>query len=168
MRKMVLLVLAVLCAAAAVIVLLFVPRNGGDSTADDGQNSGYVERNEDGSALIRAEELSTETVSFYRLSEDSAVELIAIRGEDGAAYAALGTCQSCNGSPNAWYSQDGPLLRCNNCGLTFPLSVIGVDGAGCHPIMIDPSAVTRSGDNLVIGAAVLRGYEPLFEGIAAH
>ena len=174
MKKYILPVLAVLCAVAAIIVIAAVPQNSGSGIADGGQNTGtvqgsaYVERNEEGDIVIRAEALSKDTISFYQVEKDSAVELIAILDEDGTARAALGTCQSCNGSPNAYYTQNGNLLQCNNCGLTFPLSVIGVDGAGCHPIMIDQSAIKRNGNDLIISAASLRAYEPLFAKISMH
>ena len=72
------------------------------------------------------------------------------------------------GSPGAYYTQNGDMLQCNNCGLTFPLSIIGVDGAGCHPIMIDEKAVQRTGDGLVIDSAAITPYEPLFATVAEH
>ncbi|MBQ9648533.1 MAG: DUF2318 domain-containing protein [Oscillospiraceae bacterium] len=156
------------CAAAllvivAAVVIFAVPRGG---VAETG--GGYAERSEDGDLVIRASELSSDAISFYRFAEGSKIELIAIRGADGAAYAALGTCQSCNGSPNAYYTQNGGVLQCNNCGLTFPLSIIGADGAGCHPIMMDDSVTERSGDDLVIDAERLSAYEPLFTRVAEH
>ena len=154
---------AALLVIIAAVVIFAVPR--GDTAAAD---SGYAARNESGSVVISASELSADQISFYKFAEDSKIELIAIRGADGAAYAALGTCQSCNGSPNAYYTQNGDLLQCNNCGLTFPLSIIGTDGAGCHPIMMDDSAVARSGDDLVIDAELLSAYEPLFTRVVEH
>lgn len=156
------------CAAAALvivaaIVLFVAPR--GDTAGDGG---GFAARNENGDLVIRAAELSADQITFYKFAEDSKIELIAIRGSDGAAYAALGTCQSCNGSPNAYYTQSEEMLQCNNCGLTFPLSIIGTEGTGCHPIMMDDSVAERSGSDLVIHAEGLSGYEPLFARVAEH
>ena len=154
---------AALLVIAAAVVIFAVPR--GDAAEAD---SCYAARNENGDIVISASELSADKISFYRLAEDSRIELVAIRGADGAAYAALGTCQSCNGSPNAYYTQNGEMLQCNNCGLTFPLSIIGTEGSGCHPIMMDDSVAERSGNDLVIHTEALAAYEPLFARVAAH
>ncbi|MBR2289073.1 MAG: DUF2318 domain-containing protein [Clostridia bacterium] len=80
----------------------------------------------------------------------------------------FGTCWSCNGSPYAYYNQSGKLLQCNNCGLTFSLDVIGRDGTGCHPIMIDESGVTETDTGIVIDKDVLIANEKLFSNIVAH
>ena len=163
MKKYALPALAAALVIVAAVVIFAVPR--GDTTETDG---GYAARNESGDVVISASELSENQISFYKLAEGSKIELIAIRGADGAAYAALGTCQSCNGSPNAYYTQNGEVLQCNNCGLTFPLSIIGTSGAGCHPILMDDSAVERNGGDLVIDAELLSVYEPLFTRVAEH
>ena len=165
MKKYALPAAAALLVIVAMIVLVVVPRGG---SAQSDPADGFAERDENGNVVVQASALSTDQISFLKLSTDSRIELIAIRGEDGNAYAALGTCQSCNGSPNAYYTQTGNMLQCNNCGLTFPLSVIGVDGVGCHPIMLDDSIVQRGDGTLVINAAALSAYEPLFERVAAH
>ena len=162
MKKYLLPGAAALLVIVAAIVLFAVPRGGAET------GGSYAERNEDGDVVIRASELSADTISFYRFAEDSRIELIAVRGADGSAYAALGTCQSCNGSPNAFYTQNGEVLQCNNCGLTFPLSIIGTSGAGCHPIMMADSVARREGGDLVINAAALTAYEPLFAKVAEH
>ena len=164
MKTYTLPVLAILAAGAAAIVLLTVPRGG----VPEPTEPEIVQMAETGDVILRADALSRDRITFLRLEEDSPMELIAIRGEDGRAYAALGTCQSCNGSPRAYYSQSGDALRCNNCGLTFPLSVIGTDGSGCHPILPDETALERSEADLVIHREALRAYEDLFAGIEEH
>ena len=90
----------------------------------------YAEQDGDGNIVIRRSDLSSEQVSFIRVAESSNIELLARLGDDGGISVALGTCQSCNGSPRAYYTQDGDLLTCNNCGLTFPLSVLDTPGIG--------------------------------------
>ena len=121
-----------------------------------------------GSFLIRADSLRTDQVSFIRPLEGSRIELLARLGDDGKVKAALGTCQSCNGSPMAYYTQVGDLLRCNNCGQTFPLSVLDTPGGGCHPIMIDAAVLTETGDGLLVDTALLEQYESLFSRVADH
>ena len=168
MKRYFLPVLAVLCAVAAVIVLTVVPRSGGNRVSDGGQSGGYAERDDEGNVIIQSDVLSTDTISFYRLENDSAVELIAIRSEDGTPYAALGTCQSCNGSPKAYYTQEGDKLKCNNCGLTFPISVLDNPGGGCHPIMLDETLLQYQGNDLVMDLSSLLAYEYLFSKVVNH
>ena len=60
------------------------------------------------------------------------------------------------------------MLRCNNCGLTFPLSVLDSPGGGCHPIMIDESIVQIQGSALIIDLDGLSSYEAIFSKVADH
>ena len=167
-------------AVIAILVVLFVPKNtvrendaaqtvseANESdvprTADD-----VADLNEEGRLVIYADRLSPDQVSFIGVSEDSRIELLSRLGDDGKAKAALGTCLSCNGSPNAYYTQEGSELMCNNCGLTFPVSVLDSPGGGCHPIMIEEELMQYDGNDLVIDLKGLSVYEELFSEIAEH
>ena len=136
--------------------------------ADAVASSGDVPEQSAGAFLIRTDSLRTDQVSFIRPDPGSRIELLARLGDDGKVKAALGTCQSCNGSPQAYYTQVGDLLRCNNCGQTFPLSVLDAPGGGCHPIMIDAAVLTETGDGLLVNTELLEQYEPLFSRVAEH
>lgn len=160
-KKWILPGLAGLMAVVAALVVLLVPGSGQ-------KNSVYAQRDSSGNIIINASALSADHVSFIRLAADSKIELLARIGDDGSAKVALGTCQSCNGSPDAYYTQEENLLRCNNCGLTFPLSVLDAPGGGCHPIMIDTSIIQETQDGLALNAEGLLRYEYLFEKVAAH
>ena len=118
--------------------------------------------------MIHADRLSSEKVSFIKVSKDSRIELLSRLGDDGAVKVALGTCQSCNGSPGAFYTQEGSELKCNNCGLTFPVSVLDSPGGGCHPIMIKKELLQYEGKDLVIDLEGLSAYEVLFSKVADH
>lgn len=161
-RRWLLPVIALAAAIAATLVVLLIPKG------QTGSASAYLPKNSEGYLVIRAADLSGDQARFLRVSEDSRIELIARRGDDGKAKVALGTCQSCNGSPGAYYTQEGNQLKCNNCGLTFRLSVIDAPGGGCHPITIDPAIISETEEGLLLNAAALMGYEPLFEGVAPH
>ncbi|MBQ9609696.1 MAG: DUF2318 domain-containing protein [Lachnospiraceae bacterium] len=132
------------------------------------QPDGFAKLNEDGNVVIYADELSEDKVSFIKVSEDSRIELLAKKDTQGNAKVALGTCQSCNGSPGAYYTQVGNELQCNNCGLTFPISVVEEAGGGCHPIMIDEAGIEYTDDGLIIDMSLLAQYEYLFEKVAEH
>ena len=153
--------IAAVAVLAAVLVIVFVPRNNTKANP-------FAERNAEGNVVIRSKNLSADQVSFIRIGEDSKIELLARIGDDGNVKVALGTCQSCNGSPAAYYTQEGSLLKCNNCGLTFPLNVLDSPGGGCHPIMIDASIIQETQDGLILNTAALLQYEYLFEKVAAH
>ncbi len=171
---------AAVLAAAALCVVLFIPKNTGsgkNETVPAGEASedgafqtpdAVSEINEEGKLVIYADRLSSEDVSFIRISGDSRIELLARSGDDGTVKAALGTCQSCNGSPGAYYTQEGDQLKCNNCGLTFPISVLDSPGGGCHPIMINEEILQYQGKDLVIDLEGLSEYEPLFARVADH
>ncbi|MBR1758485.1 MAG: DUF2318 domain-containing protein [Lachnospiraceae bacterium] len=160
-------------ALLALIVVVFIPKgtNEGRGTASAGEDkastSSQAEINE-GNLVIYADRLSSDQISFIRISEDSHIELLARLGDDGTVKAALGTCQSCNGSPGAYYTQEGDELKCNNCGLTFPISVLDRPGGGCHPIMLKEEIVRYEGNNLVIDLGGLSAYEDLFSKVADH
>lgn len=164
----------------ALIVVFVIPKST-DKERNDTVASGDIEAgasvqtadaaaeiNEDGNLVIYADRLSQEQVSFIRISENSRIELLSRLGDDGMVKAALGTCQSCNGSPRAYYTQEGSELKCNNCGLTFPISVLDSPGGGCHPIMLDEESMKYDGNDLVIDPEGLSVYEKLFSKVADH
>ena len=150
----------------ALIVVIFIPKGADKGTAKPANTVASL--NEEGNLVIHADQLSSEQVSFIRISEDSRIELLARAGKDGTVKAALGTCQSCYGSPGAYYTQEGSSLKCNNCGQTFPVSVLDSAGGGCHPIMIHESILTYQGNDLVIDLEGLSLYEELFAKVADH
>lgn len=127
-----------------------------------------IRKDEKKNMVIRSDMLSKDKVSFIRLAGNSRIELLALLGKDGKAKVALGTCQACNGSPKAYYTQEGNVLKCNNCGRTFPLSIMETPGGGCRPIMVDPSALSYSGQDAVIDIDALSRYEYLFAKVENH
>lgn len=179
-NKWILPLAAGMMAVLALIVVFFIPKstdNEGSSTITSGQNQASVtaqpadvvaETDGEGNLVIYSDRLSSDRISFIRISEDSRIELLARLGEDDKVKAALGTCQSCNGSPGAYYTQEGDELKCNNCGLTFPISVLDSPGGGCHPIMLNDEIVQYDGNNLVIDLDGLAVYEELFSKVADH
>lgn len=163
LKKYVLPAIAALLAVTAAIVLLAVPKREAASVS-----ALYARRDGDGNIAISASELSEGKLAVLKFAEDSRIELIATLDNKGAAQAAFGTCQSCMGSPGAYYTQNGEELQCNNCGLTFPMSVIGGGGRGCHPIPIDEEGIKRTADGLVIDSETVAAAEPLFSTVAPH
>lgn len=158
-KKWILPIAAAVAAAGALLVIAPVP---GKRTGAD------TRMHKDGNLVIQESSLSSDKVSFIRIDEDSKIELLARIGDDGRIKVALGTCQSCNGSPQAYYTQKGNQLMCNNCGLTFPLSVLDAPGGGCHPITLDSSIVKEAEGQVELSLEALLRYESLFEKVASH
>ena len=176
--KWLLPLIAGIMAVLAVIVVFFIPKDkneergtaseGEDKTGISSQQEIVVSEINEGNMVIFADRVSPDHVSFIRIPENSRIELLARLGDDGTVKAALGTCQSCNGSPGAYYTQEGDKLKCNNCGLTFPISVLDSPGGGCHPIMLKKEIVRYEGNDLVIDLNGLSAYEELFSKVADH
>lgn len=84
-----------------------------------------------------------------------AMQLIARKDDTGAVRLAFNTCQSCGGSPYAWFEYLGSnTLQCQNCGLTFPLDSVGTArAAGCNPVTI--TEFTVDGDTVTVPQSVL-------------
>lgn len=83
--------------------------------------------------VIRLDEL-TEEISFVDyMSGSTAMQLIVRKDASGAASLAYNTCQSCSGSPYAYYEVVGSYLVCRNCGNAFTFDEVGQSGYGCHP-----------------------------------
>lgn len=161
---MILPIVAGIAILIAVIVVVFIPKE--NKVSNEGTAGLYSLEGD--VIVVEADLLKTDTVSFFKPIENSPIELLARIGDDGKARVALGTCQSCNGAPGAYYTQEEEVLKCNNCGLTFPVSVLDSPGGGCHPIMLDEAIVSYREDDVVIDTKGLASYEVLFANVEKH
>ena len=99
----------------------------------------------------------TGDVTFIDWGQDgTAMQLIARLDDSGAVRLAFNTCQSCGGSPYAWFEDLGDgTLQCQNCGLIFPLDSVGTEKAmGCNPVSI--TEFTVEADAVTVPEAVLK------------
>ena len=95
--------------------------------------------------------------TFIDVERDgTAMQLIARKDDAGNVRLAFNTCQSCGGSPYAWFEDLGDgTLQCQNCGLIFPPDTVGVDAAqGCNPVTI--TDYTVDDDTGTVPEAVLK------------
>ena len=95
--------------------------------------------------------------TFIDVEQDgTAMQLIARKDDAGIVRLAFNTCQSCGGSPYAWFEDLGNgNLQCQNCGLTFPLDTVGTEKAtGCNPVTI--TDFTVEGDKVTGPEALLK------------
>lgn len=106
----------------------------------------------------------TDEPSFVDWTQDgTTMQLIALLDKTGAPRLAFNTCQSCGGSPYAWFEYIGDdTLQCQNCGLTFNSETVGTaKAAGCNPVTI--SDFTVNGDSIVVSEKTLAAAVPLFK-----
>lgn len=138
--------------------------------ADKTQNAAQTEeetQTETGSTgedvKIPLSEIST-TASFYDADIDgTTMEIVAVKGSDGAVHLAFNTCQVCFGSGKGYYVQDGDELVCQNCGNRFPIDEVGEARNGCNPVPITEEDAVTDGDSITISNAFLTEYEAIFE-----
>ena len=112
--------------------------------------------------VIDAAALGAEPSFIDHTQDGVAMQLIAIKDADDTVRLALNTCQSCGGSPYAWfeYVGDGP-LQCQNCGLTFNTATVGTPkAAGCNPVTVGDFTV--EGDTVTVPDSVLASAKGLF------
>ncbi len=77
------------------------------------------------------------TASYYDVDIDgTTVEVFAVLASDGSVRLAMNTCQVCNGSPYAYFEQDGDYFICQNCGNSFSRDEVGLISGGCNPVPI--------------------------------
>lgn len=120
-----------------------------EKTADAGANA------EIATLVFSAASLTQEPAFVDWTQDGTAMQLIARKDETGAVRLAFNTCQSCGGSPYAWFEYlGGNILQCQNCGLTFPLDTVGATrAAGCNPVTI--TEFTVDGDTVTVPQSVL-------------
>ncbi|MCD8084146.1 MAG: DUF2318 domain-containing protein [Clostridiales bacterium] len=85
---------------------------------------------------IRVEDISTSASYYDTTIDETDVEIFAVLASDDTVRLAMNTCQVCNGSPYAYFEQDGDDFVCQNCGNRFSSDKIGLTGGGCNPVPI--------------------------------
>ncbi len=105
----------------------------------------------------------TETAKFYPLKVgDTNMEVLAVKASDGTVRTAFNTCQVCNGSPKAYYKQQGDALVCQNCGNRFKMDMVEQQRGGCNPVPIMKDEKTDDGTNITIPKDLIEKNKELF------
>ncbi|MCD7732952.1 MAG: DUF2318 domain-containing protein [Oscillospiraceae bacterium] len=120
-------------AVAAVMVIVMV---GCSSEAESVETQESTSDIAETGIEIHIEDIST-NASYYDTTVDGTnVEIFAVLASDGTVRLAMNTCQVCNGSPYAYFVQEGDYFVCQNCGSKFSTDNIGVVSGGCNPVPI--------------------------------
>lgn len=129
-----------------------------EGTDSQGTNAVTSQVTEDG-LEIDVSDLGTD-VQFIDYDSDGVdIQVMVVADKEGAVHVAYNTCQVCNGSPYAYFVQDGDSVICQNCGNRFAVSVIGNESFGCNPI---PAVYEEDGTNIKISSAELDKYKDAF------
>lgn len=121
-----------------------------------------VELDDNGDIIINKEEV-TEEVGYYSYKyEGVIIGLLAVRDSKGNVRVVVNTCQSCGGSPYAYFVQVGDKIQCQNCGNMFEIDSLGeLEETGCNPIAIENKEETSK--SMKISHIELEQYKEKFE-----
>jgi len=119
--------------------------------------------NEEGDVVIQTADIS-ETATFYTMDvEGTTVGLFALKASDGTIRTAFDTCQICNGSPYAFFIQQGDKFQCQNCGNIYSADMIEQERGGCNPVPIMAYEKTETDTEIIIPLKLIKENADRFE-----
>ncbi len=105
----------------------------------------------------------TDKVTFYPVKAGKTnMEVLAVKASDGTIRTAFNTCQVCNGSPKAYYKQEGDAIVCQNCENVFSMDMIEQQRGGCNPIPIYRENKNEDAENITITKEFIENNKGLF------
>ena len=135
--------------------------NYGDSLADTGIILNY-EVDEGGNLIIPTTDITSEA-SFVDYDADGVLQqLFVVKASDDSIRVAFNTCQVCNGSPRAYFTQENDTFMCQNCGNRYSVDQVGKDRGGCNPIPITEENYEIVEDKIVIAKDFMLDYADAF------
>lgn len=149
----------VVAAVTAVVVTRLGGSSGGEQAA---LNTSPADALTDGAVVIDTSEIG-ETASCYDYNADgTTIEVLAVTASDGSVRLALNTCQVCQGSPYAYFVQEGDSFICQNCGNAFSRDDIGLEAGGCNPIPVTEEDYEETDGLITISDDFLNKYKDSF------
>ena len=110
--------------------------------------------------LIPTSEVET-TAKFYSYDSNGVeINYFIVKGDDEVIHAAFDACDVCYDAKQG-YRQDGDVMTCLNCGLTFPIEELGESntGGGCWPSYLP---IKIEGDDIIIENSDLENKRNMF------
>lgn len=98
----------------------------------------------------------------YPAAGSKTITFFVMKAMDGSIHTALDACVACNHA-KLGYRQEGSLVVCNNCGMGFKPTDIGMATGGCNPIVVNK---TIDGEAIVLKAKDLENGAKYFGSIA--
>lgn len=141
----------VVAVAAVVVVPKLLPEKSAAQT-----DAAAASLSDDGSAVVIDTAAVSEEAVFVDYDADgTTVELFAVKASDGSIRLALNTCQVCNGSPYAYFVQEGNVFICQNCRNRFVTTQVGLVSGGCNPVPITESDYTVEDGKILVSTEFL-------------
>ena len=110
---------------------------------------------------IQVAELTTEPAFIDWEQDGIDMQLLALKNDGGEVQLAYNTCQSCAGSPYAYFEYANGILTCQNCGNRFGLDSVGRVSGGCNPKPV--GSYSTEGGAVVIPTEELASVAPAFK-----
>ena len=145
----------------ALVLALSLSGCGGESKGAEEEVAAIEEAMAVDGLAIPVGELTAEPLFVDWRQDGVDMQLLALRNDGGEVQLAYNTCQSCAGSPYAYFEYADGVLTCQNCGNRFGLDSVGRVAGGCNPKPVSDYAV--EGDNVVIPTAELVSVAPAFK-----
>ena len=118
--------------------------------------------NKDGNIVINKNDITENAIYISYEYEGVTIGLLAVRDSNGDIKVVVNTCQSCGGSPYAYFVQVGDKIQCQNCGNFFAIDELdNLVPDGCNPIGIEDR--TDTDETIIIGTEQLKGLKDKFE-----
>lgn len=109
--------------------------------------------------LVDTESAENELIYADYDADGVTVQVMLYKDSDSVIHGAFNICQVCNGSPYAYFEQEGDDVVCQNCGNHFAIDEIGSARGGCNPV---PLEFTQEGDVVQIEVDYLLENATLF------
>ena len=121
-----------------------------------------AELDDKGNIIINEDEITDEVEYISYEYEGATIGIIAVRNSKGKVVVVVNTCQSCGGSPYAYFVQVDNYIQCQNCGNLFDIDDLdNLTTSGCNPIGIEDR--TDKNGKIIIGTEQLKQLKNKFE-----
>ena len=115
----------------------------------------------DGNIVIKKSDITTTVTNISYDVDGVTIGLLAVRDSKGDIKVVVNTCQSCGGSPYAYFVQVGNKIQCQNCGNYFNIDELdNLEEDGCNPISIEE--MKDDGNKIIIGTTQLKELKEKF------
>lgn len=152
--------LIIIIGSVIAVIVLFILVKINHTTQN---NIGDTEITTGGDLTVTKSDITDQMKLYPYESNGVYMEVMAVKASDGTVRTALNTCQNCYNSGKGYYTQEGNILICQNCGNKFEIDQIGILTGGCNPIPILDGIESENDEQIVIDRDALVPYESLFK-----
>ncbi len=158
MQKIVSIFVIVIAVASIAVLIGVSMGDNGNLQQEKPTESEIKEMSKD--IQIPKSEISSDATFYSYDSNGVDIRFFIVEGSDGEYHSAFDACDVCY-LENMGYKQDGYVVNCINCGLTFPINDIGEKntGGGCWPSYLQ---IKTDKNNIIIEKSDLENKRYMF------